>query len=57
MVEAGYLTAEQWRKVVCDNTVELYTRANPSFFEGTRVTLNGPGAPGATVSPTAASSR
>jgi predicted TIM-barrel fold metal-dependent hydrolase len=37
MVEDGYLTPEQWRKVVFDNPVEMYTRANPSFFVGTRV--------------------
>ncbi len=39
MVDAGYLSPAQWRRVVFDNPVELYTRANPSFFDGTRVTL------------------
>jgi len=37
MVEDGYLTAEQWRQVVFDNPVEMYTRANPRFFDGTPV--------------------
>jgi predicted TIM-barrel fold metal-dependent hydrolase len=39
MVESGYLSAGEWRRVVFDNAVEMYTRANPSFFDGTRVTL------------------
>jgi len=37
MVEAGYLSADEWRRVVFANPVEMYTRANPSFFDGTRV--------------------
>jgi len=37
LVERGWLTGEQWRRVVFDNPVELYTRANPNFFDGTHV--------------------
>jgi hypothetical protein len=39
LVEQGLLTAEQWRSVVFDHPVEMYTRANPRFFDGTRVAL------------------
>jgi hypothetical protein len=42
LVEAGYLSPEQWRTVVFDNPVEMYTRANPSFFAGTRVAVPAP---------------
>jgi hypothetical protein len=37
MVEKGYLSAEQWRRIVCDNPLGMYTRANPQFFDGTSV--------------------
>jgi hypothetical protein len=37
LVEDGFLTAEQWRRFTYDNPVEMFTRANPSFFEGTAV--------------------
>ncbi|HZQ56473.1 MAG TPA: amidohydrolase family protein [Acidimicrobiales bacterium] len=40
LVDAGLLSADQWRRVVLDNPVEMYTRANPSFFDGTRVALS-----------------
>jgi hypothetical protein len=37
LVEEGHLTAEQWRRFTFDNPVELFTRVNPSFFDGTAV--------------------
>lgn len=37
LVEDGYLTGEQWREVVFENPVQMYQRANPNFFDGTRV--------------------
>ena len=37
LVTEGYVTPEQWRKVVFENPVEMYRRANPNFFDGTRV--------------------
>ncbi len=37
LVTEGYVTPEQWRKVVFENPVEMYQRANPNFFDGTRV--------------------
>jgi hypothetical protein len=36
-VEDGLLTAEQWRPFTFDNPVEMLTRVNPSFFDGTAV--------------------
>jgi predicted TIM-barrel fold metal-dependent hydrolase len=35
MVDKGVLTPEQWRTVVCDNAVEMFTACNPAFFDGT----------------------
>ena len=37
LVDDGLLTQEQWRLTVCDNAVDMYLRADPSFFVGTRV--------------------
>jgi hypothetical protein len=37
LVEHGLLTAEQWRRFTFDTPVELFTRVNPSFFDGTAV--------------------
>lgn len=37
LVEDEYLRAEEWRAVVFDNPVEMYTRVNPRFFDGTPV--------------------
>lgn len=37
LVEAGHLSAEQWKRIVCDNPIEMYRRANPNFFDGTPV--------------------
>jgi predicted TIM-barrel fold metal-dependent hydrolase len=37
LVDAGALTAEQYRSFVFGNTAELLQRANPRFFEGTEV--------------------
>jgi len=34
LVDAGRLSAEQWKWVVCDNPVEMSRRANPRFFDG-----------------------
>ena len=39
----GSMTADQWRQVVFDNPVEMYTRANPRFFDGTPVEAYLPG--------------
>jgi predicted TIM-barrel fold metal-dependent hydrolase len=39
LVERGYLSPAQWQAVVCDNPVEMYRRANPTFFEGTPVAM------------------
>jgi hypothetical protein len=36
-VERGLLTAEQWRQIVCDNPIEMFTRLNPDFFAGTSI--------------------
>jgi hypothetical protein len=35
LVLDGHMTPEQWRAVVLENPVEMYTRVNPAFFEGT----------------------
>jgi predicted TIM-barrel fold metal-dependent hydrolase len=37
LVEDGHLTEEQWRRFTYDNPLELFTRVNPSFFDGTSV--------------------
>jgi predicted TIM-barrel fold metal-dependent hydrolase len=37
LVEDGYLTPDQWREIVFENPVEMYRRANPTFFDGTPV--------------------
>jgi len=37
MVDKGYISAEQWRQVVFDHPVEMYTRADPHFFDSTCV--------------------
>jgi predicted TIM-barrel fold metal-dependent hydrolase len=37
MVEHGLITADDFRDFVFANPVRFYTKANPSFFEGTRV--------------------
>jgi len=37
LVEQGFLTDEQWRRVVYDNPVEMLTRVDPDFFVGTAV--------------------
>jgi hypothetical protein len=37
LVEDGHLTAGQWRRFTFDNPYELFTRVNPSFFDGTAV--------------------
>ena len=37
LVEKGFLTDEQWRRVVYDNPVEMLTRVDPDFFVGTAV--------------------
>jgi predicted TIM-barrel fold metal-dependent hydrolase len=37
LVEEGHLTARQWRRFTFDNPYELFTRVNPSFFDGTAV--------------------
>ena len=45
LVEDGLLTAEQWRTVVFENPVAMYTTANPAFFDGTPVAAHVPGRP------------
>ena len=35
MIDKGVLTEAQWRAVVCDNPIEMFTRGNPTFFDGT----------------------
>jgi predicted TIM-barrel fold metal-dependent hydrolase len=42
LVDRGFLTPEQWRQVVCDYPIEMYTRADPAFFDGTAVTVPAP---------------
>lgn len=42
LLEDGHLTAEQWRQLVFDNPVQMYTRANPTFFDGTPVAAHLP---------------
>ncbi len=37
MIDKGVLDAGQWRQVVCDNPIEMFTALNPSFFDGTPV--------------------
>ena len=37
MIEKGVLDAGQWRQVVCDNPIDMFTALNPSFFDGTPV--------------------
>ena len=37
MIDKGVLDAAQWRHVVCDNPIEMFTKLNPSFFDGTPV--------------------
>ncbi len=37
LVEDGLLTPEQWREIVFENPVAMYTKANPAFFDGTAV--------------------
>lgn len=37
VVEHQWLDADQFQRFVCDNVIALYGRANPAFFEGTRV--------------------
>jgi predicted TIM-barrel fold metal-dependent hydrolase len=37
LVDAGHLTAEQYRKFVFENAYEMFTRVNPTFFDGTPV--------------------
>ena len=37
LVESGAVTPEDFRDFVFTNPVELHTRLNPSFFEGTSV--------------------
>lgn len=34
-IEHGWLTPDQFRAFMCDNTVRMYTDANPDFFVGT----------------------
>ena len=36
-IDHGWMTAEQFRGFVCDNSVRMYTDANPDFFEGSTV--------------------
>jgi len=45
LVEDGLLTAEQWREIVFENPVAMYTKANPTFFDGTAIAAHLP-APG-----------
>jgi predicted TIM-barrel fold metal-dependent hydrolase len=42
LVEDGLLTAEQWREIVFENPVAMYTKANPTFFDGTAVAAHLP---------------
>ena len=37
MIDKGVLDAAQWRQVVCDNPIEMFTKLNPAFFDGTPV--------------------
>ena len=37
MIDKGVLDAGQWRQVVCDNPIAMFTALNPSFFDGTPV--------------------
>ena len=37
MIDKGVLDAGQWRKMVCDNPIEMFTRLDPGFFVGTSV--------------------
>ncbi len=37
LVERGHISADQWRRIVFDHPVEMYTRANPQFFDHTSV--------------------
>ena len=37
LVDAGLLSPEDFRRFTFENPVELFTRANPEFFEGTAV--------------------
>jgi hypothetical protein len=42
LVEDGLLTPEQWREIVFENPVAMYTKANPAFFDGTAVAAHLP---------------
>jgi predicted TIM-barrel fold metal-dependent hydrolase len=48
LVESGVLTPEQFRRFVCDNAVDCFTRQNPAFFDGTPLAEGQPkaGVPG-----------
>ena len=37
LVEHGALTAQQFRRFACDNAVEMLSKTNPAFFDGTRL--------------------
>lgn len=37
MIDKGVIDADQWRSVVCDNPIAMFTRHNPDFFAGTPV--------------------
>jgi hypothetical protein len=36
-IEHAWMTADQFRGFVCDNSIRMYTEANPDFFRGTSV--------------------
>jgi len=36
-IEHGWLDAHQFRAFMCDNTLRMYTDANPGFFDGTLI--------------------
>ena len=37
LLEDGRLTAADFRSFACDHVIELFTRTNPRFFDGTTV--------------------
>ena len=36
-VEHGWMSAEEFRGFVCDNSIRMYSEANPDFFQGSAV--------------------